>query len=318
MIAALAFPAVLTLVLAVLALAWGDAGLAPGDIAAALSGDPVAGIVVGSLRAPRVATALLVGACLAVAGAITQAVMRNPLAEPGLLGINGGAGLGVTLLIVHLAGPIGQWLPVAGFAGAALAAGTIYALSWREGMSSIRLILMGIGVSALTGAGIAFLTAFGDVREVQRAVGWMAGSLYGSDWARISWLVMWSAPALAATWLLARELDLLGFDDDCVQGLGLRLHLMRGVLILLCTLIAGAAVATAGPIAFIGLLAPHLARLSIKGGHIIRLPTAALYGALLLLASDLVARSLMLPAGILTPMIGVPFIGFLLRKQRDE
>ncbi len=214
--------------------------------------------------------------------------------------------------------PSANGLPVAGFAGAALAAGTIYALSWRGAMSSIRLILMGIGVSALTGAGIAFLTAFGDVREVQRAMGWMAGSLYGSDWARISWLAMWSAPALAATWLLARELDLLGFDDDCVQGLGLRLHLMRGVLILLCTLIAGAAVATAGPIAFIGLLAPHLARLSIKGGHVIRLPTAALYGALLLLAADLVARSLMLPAGILTPMIGVPFIGFLLRKQRDE
>jgi ABC-type Fe3+-siderophore transport system permease subunit len=120
---AVALPIVLLLPLAGLALSWGDGGLAPGDLAAWLSGDPVAAMVVGSLRAPRLAAALLVGACLGVAGAITQAVMRNPLAEPGLLGINGGAGLAVIVLIVHLTAPTGQWFPVAGFAGAALAAG---------------------------------------------------------------------------------------------------------------------------------------------------------------------------------------------------
>ncbi|WP_018390697.1 iron ABC transporter permease [Ancylobacter sp. FA202] len=313
---AVALPALLILPLALLALAWGDAGVAPGDIAAWLSGDPVAAMLVGSLRAPRLVAALLVGACLGVAGAITQAVMRNPLAEPGLLGINGGAGLAVIVLIVHLTAPTGQWLPVAGFAGAALAAGAIYALSWQGGTSSIRLILIGIGVSALTGAGIAFITAFGEVSEVQRAMSWMAGSLYGSDWTRVFLLLAWAAPALAATSLLARELRLMAFDDDALQGLGMRLQLMRGTLILLCTLLAGAAVAMAGPIAFIGLIAPHLARLSAKLRYLI--PITALYGALLLLVADILARALMLPAGILTPLIGVPFVAFLLRKQSHE
>ncbi|MBS9478184.1 FecCD family ABC transporter permease [Ancylobacter radicis] len=312
---AVALPALL-LPLAALSLAWGDSGVAPGDIAAWLSGDPVAAVLVGSLRAPRLAAALLVGACLGVAGAITQAVMRNPLAEPGLLGINGGAGLAVIVLIVHLTAPTGQWLPVAGFAGAALAAGAIYALSWQGGTSSIRLILIGIGVSALTGAGIAFITAFGNVSEVQRAMSWMAGSLYGADWNRFFLLLGWTLPALAASGLLARDLNLMAFDDDTLQGLGMRLQLMRGTLILLCTLLAGAAVAIAGPIAFIGLIAPHLARLSAKTRYLI--PITALYGATLLLVADLLARALMLPAGILTPLIGVPFVGFLLRKQSHE
>lgn len=313
---AVALPIVLLLPLAWLALSWGDGGLAPGDLAAWLSGDPVAAMVVGSLRAPRLVAALLVGACLGVAGAITQAVMRNPLAEPGLLGINGGAGLAVMILIVHLTAPTGQWLPFAGFAGAALAAGAIYALSWQGGTSSIRLILIGIGVSALTGAGIAFITAFGEVSAVQRAMGWMAGSLYGSDWTRVFILLAWAAPALAATLLLARELGLMAFDDDTLQGLGMQLQLIRGALILLCTLLAGAAVAMAGPIAFIGLMAPHLARLSAKASYLV--PITALYGAALLLVADILARALMLPAGLLTPLIGVPFIGFLLRKQSHE
>lgn len=309
---ALLLPTALLLPLAALSLSWGNAGLAPGDIAAWLSGDPVAAMVVGSLRAPRLVAALLVGGCLGVAGAITQAAMRNPLAEPGLLGINGGAGLAVTILIVHLTAPIGQWLPVAGFAGASLAAGAIYALSWRGGTSSIRLILIGIGVSALTGAGIAFITAFGDVSQVQRAMSWMAGSLYGIGWTSVFVLFAWAAPALAGTCLLSRELRLMAFDDDALQGLGMRLQLMRGTLILLCTLLAGAAVATAGPIAFIGLIAPHLARQTLQTRHFV--PLTALYGALLLLAADILARALMLPAGILTPLIGVPFVGFLLRK----
>ena len=316
--AGIALPVSLALAMALLTLAWGDAGLAPADILAALRGDPVAGVVVGTLRGPRVAVAILVGACLAVAGTITQAVMRNPLAEPGLLGINGGAGLGVTILIVHLTGPTGHLMPLAGFAGATLAAAAIYGLAWRQGTSAIRLILVGIGIGALTGAAISFLTAFGDVRDVQRAVGWMAGSLYGADWARFSWLLAWSVPALVATRLLARELDILGFDDDCIQSLGLRLHLMRGILILLCTVLAGASVAAAGPLAFIGLLAPHLARICGDSRHAYRLPMAATWGAILLLAADLGGRLLNLPAGVLTPLIGVPFIGILLWKQRDD
>ncbi|MGU3493065.1 FecCD family ABC transporter permease [Xanthobacteraceae bacterium A53D] len=307
-------PALLALML--LALSWGDSGLNPGDLIAVLKGDMVARTIVGDLRAPRVAVAALVGACLAIAGVITQAVMRNPLAEPGLLGINGGASLAVTLLMVWLSGPVGHLLPLAGFGGASLAAAAIYALSWRSGLSSIRLILMGIGVGALTGAGTAYLTTSGNIRDVQRAVAWMAGSLYGADWTRFGWLVLWAVPAIALARLMTRELDTLGIDDDSARGVGQRIHRARGGLILLCTLLAGASVAAAGPIGFIGLLAPHIARRAAGRRPAGPVAPAALWGAILLVGADLAGRLVQLPAGLLTPLIGVPFIGLLLWKQR--
>ncbi len=307
----------LVAVMALLSLATGDGGFAPADIWAALGGDPLAATILGTIRAPRVVTALLVGACLGVAGTITQAVMRNPLAEPGLIGINGGAGLAVAVLIIGYGGAGGHLLPLAGFAGAALAAGTIYALSWRGGTSSIRLLLVGIGIAALTGAGTAFLTAMGDVRDVQRTLAWMAGSIYNADWTRLHWLLVWSAPTFALIWFLARDLDLIRLDETCSRSLGMSLHLTNGIMILLCTLLAGAAVATAGPIGFIGLLAPHLAR-GASTRHAGLLPAAALWGALLLMGADLAGRMVGLPAGLLTPLIGVPFLGFLLWRRKND
>ncbi len=306
----------LVLLMALLSLSMGDEGFAPADLLAALRGEAFAALIVGEIRAPRVALALLAGGCLGVAGAITQAVMRNPLAEPGLLGINGGASLAVAALLIGMKGPVNALLPVAGFAGAALSVGAIYALSWRGGTSSIRLILVGIGIAALTGAATAFLTAFGDVRDVQRALAWMAGSLYNADWPRLHALLLWSLPVLAATWLLARDLDVLGLDEDCSRSLGLSLHLTHGVMIGLCTLLAGAVVAATGPIGFLGLIAPHLARQTCPR-HASLLPLAALWGALLLLVADLAGRMGGLPAGLLTPLIGVPFLGFVLWRGRN-
>lgn len=305
-------------VLVLASLSWGESGFAPADLVALVRGDDVATIVVGELRAPRAAMAVLAGAALAVAGAILQAVMRNPLAEPGLLGINGGASLAVTLLVVRSSGPIGHLLPPAGFAGAVLAAITIHALAWRGGTSSIRLILVGIGVGAFTGAGAAFLTATGDTRDVQRALAWTVGSLYGADWARAMQLTLWSMPALMMAWLAARQLDVLGFDDDLGRSLGMRVHGARSVAILLATLLSGVVVATAGPLSFIGLVAPHLARRSAPARHAVLLPVAALWGALLLLAADFAGRLLQLPAGLLVPLFGVPFIGFLLWTRRHD
>lgn len=313
----LALLVLLVVIVAALSLSWGDRGLAPQDILAALQGDPIAAIILGTVRAPRVATALLVGACLGVAGAITQAVMRNPLAEPGLLGINSGASLGIALLMVGAEGAVGHLMPLAGFAGGALAAVTIYVLAWRGGTSSIRLILVGIGIGAATGAVTSLLTVFGDIRDVQRALAWMAGSIYNADWTTLRWLAMWSLPALVITWCLARDLDLSAFGDDVSGALGLPLQAMRAALIALCTLLAGAAVAAAGPIGFVGLLAPQLVR-SLSSRHLVRLPAAALCGALLLGGADLVGRLVQLPAGLLTPVIGVPFIGLLLWRRRND
>ncbi|QIB34706.1 FecCD family ABC transporter permease [Ancylobacter pratisalsi] len=313
----LALLVLLVAIVAALSLSWGDRGLAPQDILAALQGDPIAATILGTVRAPRVATALLVGACLGVAGAITQAVMRNPLAEPGLLGINSGASLAVALLVVGTEGAIGHLMPLAGFAGGALAAAAIYVLAWRGGTSSIRLILVGIGIGAATGALTSLLTVFGDIRDVQRALAWMAGSIYNADWTNLRWLAVWSLPALATTWWLARDLDLSAFDDDVSGALGLPLQAMRAMLIALCTVLAGASVAAAGPISFIGLLAPQLVR-GLSTRHAIRLPAAALCGALLLAGADMIGRLVQLPAGLLTPLIGAPFIGLLLWRRRND
>lgn len=302
---------------ALVSLAWGDRGFAPQDLAGYLQGEVAAMMIVGDVRAPRTAVAALVGACLAVAGAITQAVMRNPLAEPGLLGITGGASLGVTVLLVTVAGPIGHLMPLAGFAGAGLMAAAIYLLAWRGGTSSIRLILIGIGLGALAGAGTSFLTAFGDVRDVERAVAWAAGGVYGATWTEVVWAAAWATPVFAAVRLLARELDLLGFDDACAGSLGLRIHLARGGLLLLCTLLAGIAVAVAGPVGFIGLVAPHLARRS-SPRHADLLWTTALWGSLLMLVADILGRLAQLPSGLLTPLVGVPFIGLLLWRRRND
>ena len=219
----LVFLALLVVIVAALSMSWGESGLAPQDILAAFRGDPIAATILGTVRTPRIATALLVGACLGVAGAITQAVMRNPLAEPGLLGINGGASLGVALLVIGVEGAVGHLMPLAGFAGAALSATAIYVLAWRGGTSSIRLILVGIGIGAATGAVTALLTVLGDIRDVQRALAWMAGSIYNADWTRLRWLAVWSLPPLAITWCLARDLDLSAFDDDVSGALGLPL-----------------------------------------------------------------------------------------------
>mgnify|MGYP000235865872 CR=1 FL=1 len=309
--------ATLAACLALLSLAWGDTGFAPADLAGFLRGDRIATTIVGDIRGPRTAVAALVGAGLGVAGAITQAVMRNPLASPGLLGISSGAGLGVTALVVLVSGPTGHLMPVAGFAGAALAAVSIYGLSWRQGTSSIRLILMGIGLGALTGAGTTLLTISGDIRDVQRALAWAAGSVYGADWTRAHWLAAWLFPGFVCAGLMVRDLDLLTFDDESAASLGLRVHLSQAILLLACTILAGAAVAASGPIAFVGLIAPHLARRT-SARHAGLLPLAALWGAVMMLGADMAGRFAQLPAGLLTPIIGAPFVAYLIWKRRNE
>ncbi|SEF53341.1 FecCD family ABC transporter permease [Bosea lathyri] len=277
-------------------------------------------MIVLELRLPRALLALLVGMALAVAGTIAQAVMRNPLAEPGILGINAGAALAAMLLIVALPGASPALLPWASFAGAGAMAAAIYALSWRGGTSSLRIILIGIGLSSLAGAATTLLTAFGEIRDVQRAMIWLAGSVYDADWRKVRLLALWLSGPLVLAWLGARELDLVRFDDDTARGLGQRVDLLRALTILLCTLISGAAVAAAGLIGFVGLIAPHLARRLVGPAHSRLMPVAALTGGALVMAADLLGRTVIapaqLPAGLVTALIGAPFLGYLLWGRR--
>ena len=314
--------AVAALILA--ALVVGEQALPVADVLAALTGrdaSPATAMIVTGFRLPRALLAALVGAALAVAGAVSQAVMRNPLAEPGLLGINAGAALAALCVLVLRPATPALWLPWAASAGALAMALAIYALSWRGGASSARIILIGIGLSALAGAGAGMITAFGEVSAVQRAMVWLSGSLADSRWIRVWTTAGWLVLPVAFVLLSARELDLLAYSDDTARSLGQRVELARALMMLGCTLISGAAVAAAGLIGFVGLIAPHLARRLAGPRHGGSVPLAALLGAVLVLAADILGRTVIapaeLPAGIVTALIGAPFFGWLMWRARN-
>jgi iron complex transport system permease protein len=319
----------LILLLAIAALL--TVGLASGDysvpmpqVVGALMSDPDTppdvAMIVMQLRMPRLLLALLVGLALGTAGAIAQAVMRNPLAEPGLLGINSGAALAAMVLMVGMERAPDYLLPAASFAGATGMALAIYVLSWRHGTSSLRIILIGIGLAALGNAATSFLTAFGDVRLVQRAMLWLAGSVADANWSRVQSMFTWSLLPLLLVWMAARELDTISLGDDNARSLGQRVNLVRGLMILMCTLLSGAAVAFAGLIGFVGLIAPHMARRLVGHGHVRVIPAAALLGAVLVMSADLVGRTIIapaqLPAGLLTALLGAPFFAWLMWERR--
>lgn len=316
----------LLVVLFLLALAVGDQRLPVGQILGALAG--MEGVpahvetIVTGLRLPRAVMAVLLGTALGVAGAVCQAVMRNPLAEPGLLGINAGAALAAMVVIVQVETVPERLLPVVTFAGAVGMTVAIFLLAWRQGTTSLRLILIGVGLSALAGAGASFISTFGDISLVQRAMVWLSGSLQDSRWIKVQTLFAWAAVPMLVIWLSARELDLLSLGDDVARGRGQRVNLLRGLMMLGCALIAGAAVAAAGPIAFVGLAAPHIARALTGRSHATLIPASALTGALIVLAADIVARRALapvqLPVGVVTALLGAPFFGYLLWTKRHE
>lgn len=318
---------VLSLVLAALiaaSLAFGDVSLTWRELYQAATGagdlDPRSAMIVIDLRLPRVLLAMLVGVALATAGTITLAVMRNPLAEPGVLGINSGAAAAAMLVIVAIQDPPVALLQLAGFFGAAAMALAVYALAWRGGTSSLRLIMIGIGLSALASAGTTFLSAFGDIGDVQRAMVWLAGSVYDANMTKVRLLALWLVVPVALSFLAARELDLIRFGDNSARSVGQPVDRMRGLMILLVTVLSGAAVAVAGLIGFVGLVAPHIARRLVGSSHARILPVAALVGACLVVAADLIGRVILppaqLPAGIVTGLIGAPFFAYLLWGRR--
>lgn len=318
----LAFALLSVPVLLLASLMLGDQTVSRADLASLMDGSATAQtrMIVLDLRLPRALMAFTAGMALGIAGSIAQAVMRNPLAEPGILGINSGAAFAGGLVIVSFKGEGAVLLPLAGFTGATLMAAAVFALSWRNGTSSLRIVLIGISLGALASAGSSFLIAFADVADVQRLMIWLAGSVYAANWETVRLLIGWLVVPVALAYLSARQLDLLRFGDDIASGLGQRVNLSRAFLILLCTAISGATVAACGLIGFIGLIAPHIARKLAGPAHARSVPTSALLGGLLLMAADLVARTVIapvqLPAGIVTALIGAPFLGYLLWGRR--
>ena len=284
--------------------------------------DEIATATLWSIRFPRVAMAMLVGAALAVAGLLMQAVFGNPLAEPGVVGVSSGAAVGAGVCIVFGLNALGPWtVPVFAFVAGLGVSLAVYALSRAGGRTEVvTLILTGIAVNAVAGAAIALLTFLGDTQSREQIVFWQLGSLAGSRWPQAAVILPLLLVGILIALLIAHRLDLLSLGERTAGHLGVHVERLRLGTIVLVALLVGAAVAFAGIIAFVGLVVPHLMRMLLGPSHRALIVASALGGALLLTLADLGARTIVpmadLPLGILTSLIGGPFFFWLLRRTR--
>ncbi len=284
-------------------------------------------LVVLDFRLPRTIVSVFVGMALATAGGILQGMIRNPLASPDIIGITGGAGAAVVgfltvfsnsdnVLMVSV-----DWLPLAAFIGAFITAFLIYILAWRNGVSPIRMVLIGIGLAALTKAITTFLMIVGPIHRAAQANIWITGSVNGSNWSNVQVIVPWVVLLLIIAFVSARKINVQELGDELAIGLGGRVQIQRFFLLVISTALVGAAVAFAGGIGFVGLMAPHMARRLVGSTYGALLPASALIGGILVLLADVVGRTLFLPlevpAGVFTAAIGAPYFIYLLFKTRN-
>ncbi|MFB2772359.1 FecCD family ABC transporter permease [Pelatocladus sp. BLCC-F211] len=286
------------------------------------TGNPDHAFVIHNLRLPRSLVAFMVGVALAISGTIFQGLTRNPLADPGIIGINAGANLAaVTMIILFPSVPI-YTLPLSAFAGALLMAVLIYLLAWNKGSSPILLILMGIGLSAIASAFTNLMITFGNIYDVSAALVWLAGSVYGRTSEQVFSLLPWLIIFVPLALTQARHLNALNLGDDVAKGLGSQVEWQRGLLVLVGVALAGASVATAGNISFVGLIAPHIGRQLIGPNHEGLIPTAALLGGGIVVMADFLGRILFapieLPCGVVTAAVGAPYFLYLLIRNRKK
>ncbi|MFJ5288458.1 iron ABC transporter permease [Streptomyces sp. NPDC088348] len=319
----LAVTAVALVAAVVAATLLGDTTLLLGDVGNWLTGRSGRLVTfVLDTRVPRIAAALLAGAALATAGTVVQAVSRNPLAEPGILGVVGGAGVGavITLTAVPLAG---FWL-IGGsaLAGAAAATALVFGLAARHGLEQNRLVLIGIGVSAGAAALVSLLIVLTDPNNGTKALVWLSGSTYGRTFPEVLPVLATLVVCLPVLAVMRRDLDIIGLDGDTPRLLGIRLGATRLTLLGVSVVLTAAAVAAVGVIGFVGLVAPHAARALVGRRHARVLPVAALMGALLVVVADTLGRTVIAPAqipvGVVTAVIGAPYFGWLLWRARAE
>ena len=280
---------------------------------------PLANQIVHNIRLPRALNGLLVGMNLAVAGAILQAVLRNPLASPNIIGVSNGAGLAAVAIMILLPGSL-QLIPPAAFTGAIIAAGIVYGISRGAGDASpVQIILAGVAVSAFLGAITSGLMVL-NTDELDVTYSWLLGGLSGRGWSYLQLIWPYSLLGLGAVIAMSPQLNLFVLGDEVGKSLGLRVELFRLLFLGLAAILAGSAISVAGTVGFLGLVAPHIARLLVGEDYRYLSPLAALCGGTLLVAADLAARVVFqpveLPVGVLTATLGAPFFLFLLIHKR--
>ncbi|WP_238403136.1 Fe(3+)-hydroxamate ABC transporter permease FhuB [Paenibacillus mesophilus] len=304
----------------VIGLAAGGLKIPVGEVLAVLTGggqDMYRNIIL-DMRMPRIAVAMLAGAGLAVSGVMLQGAVRNPLADPSIIGVTSGAGVGALLLLVVWPSAPGSLLPVTAFIGAIAAAIVVYALSWRKALHPTVLTLVGIAVTAIGSAAIHFLVIKSGMGAAP-ALAWLAGSTYGRGWEQFRWLAAAIVLFVPFAWHLGRKIDLLAFGDPVSLGLGLKLQRTRMISAGVGVALAAIAVSCIGTVGFIGLLAPHAARMLVGQNQRKSVGLAALLGALLLLLADIVGRVAIapkeVPAGLVVALIGTPYLLALMYRS---
>lgn len=313
------------LLAALLSASLGETFISPVRVFGSLTGagSEADAMIVEKLRLPRIVTSLLAGASLAAAGAILQGVARNPMASPDILGVTGGASAAAVAFMTYGLGVLSiRWLPVAAMAGAAVAALLLYAFAWKKGVTPLRLVLVGVGMSSLMSAATTMMIVFNPRNDAGQAYTWLTGSVYGANWEQVLLLLPWTAVLLPAAMFMKRHVNISQLGDEVATSGGSRVQRVRFLQLMLSVALAGSAVAVAGAIGFVGLLAPHMARKLVGADFGRLLPVSALLGAWIVLLADLAGRTLFLPldvpAGVFTAAIGAPFFIYLLYVNRNQ
>lgn len=306
----------------------GHIRLGPMDVIMTLFGQGTEqqSLILFDFRLPRIVIAILVGAGLAIAGTVLQGIVRNPLADPGIIGINAGAGLAIMLFISFyptlILVPIFM-MPMLAFVGAGGAAVAIYMLSYKkhEGISPIRLVLTGVAIAAGINALMIVLTLRLSPENYQFLATWLAGSIWGSNWKFVLALLPWLIILIPFVYSKASVLNVLNLGDEMAVSLGTKLEKERRILLAAAVGLAASSVSISGGIGFIGLIAPHLTRKLVGENHQYVIPISGLVGALLLIMADTIGKYILqpseIPAGIIVAVIGSPYFLYLLAKLKD-
>ena len=304
----------------------GSLSISPSDVIKTLigQGSKAHEIAIFKLRLPRIVIGILVGTALAISGTILQGVTKNDLADAGILGINSGAALFVVVYIYLMNGNVYDGvsnltiftMPIVALSGAIFGAFLIYALAWRNGINSSRLLLVGIGINiAFTSILTIFQLRF-TTQEFNRVMAWTNGSIWGASWKYVIAVLPFILVFTLLTLYKSRYLDALNLGDEVATGLGVQVEKERIKLIIFSVILAGVATSVAGSIGFLGLVAPHIARKLVGPKHIKLIPTAALVGSVILLVGDTIARNIIapmeIPVGIVVAVIGVPYFIYLM------
>lgn len=268
------------------------------------------------IRLPRVLTAVMVGVNMALAGCIMQGVLRNPLADPGIIGVSAGAGMAAVAVMV-LFPEYSLLIPPIAFLGALAATGIVFLLSWENGIQPLRMILAGVAVSAFFGAVMSAIMVFNS-DKIQGTVNWMAGGFHGRSWEHVKMIFPYCLFGTVSVLSGYRYLNALQLGDEVAKSIGARVELIRFLLVALSALLAASAVSVAGMIGFVGLIVPHTMRIFVGSDFEFLLPCSALFGGALVVGADTVARTVIapveIPVGIFMALLGAPFFLYLLKK----